>query len=151
MSGNPIPSVMVYFDEKQRRAILCLDKGIPPSLVESCNKNGAFHTHSWVPLGWVSEATFMGDPRRVKGVAAAFVRDLMRTVISIRDEYDRMEHELHAVRKINTSHEAVIRGLTGVLKDSIPHIESEAVRLKMFRAISNAECNTLTKEDGGGN
>lgn len=145
--SNPIPSVMVYFDEKQRRAVLCLDKGIPPNLVESCNKNGEFHTHSWVPRGWVSEAEFMGDPRRVKGTAAAFVRDLMRTVISIRNEYDRMERELHAVRKQNTNLNNTVRQMIGVLKHAVTMLYSEEERLVLLKMISNAQRNTLPHEE----
>jgi hypothetical protein len=146
---NPIASAMVYFDEKERRAVLCLDKGIPPNLVESCNKNGNFHTHSWVPLGWMSETTFMTyDPRRLKNLAASFVRDMLRSVIAIRDDFDRMQHERDEVRKTNERLSKIIRGLTGVLNNSIPYIESEKVRLKMFKAISDAQRHVLTDEDG---
>ncbi len=145
---NPIPSAMVYFDEKQKRAVLCLDKGIPPNMEEACNKNGAFHSHSWVPLGWVSETTFMTERRRFKGLAMAFVEDLMRSVISIRDSFDRMQHERNEVRKINTKLSGIIRNLTSVLNNAVPYIESEKVRLKMFKAISQAQSHVLTKEDG---
>ena len=143
MNENPIPSTMVYFDEKEKKAVLCLDKGHPPTMVEACNKGGAFHTHSWVPLGWVDETTFMTDRPRMKDIAAWFVHEVMRGMILIRNEFDRMRHERDEVRKINTKLGTIIRSLTTEMNSAIPYVESEKIRGKLFAAISKAQTHCL--------
>ncbi len=148
---NPIPSAMVYFDEKERRAVLCLDEALlPPAVVSACDggEGHEFHTHTWFKRGWLTETAFMTDRSRIKEMASQFVHDVLFCIIKIRDGFDRVQRERDEVRKINTNLCGIIRNLTSVLNNAVPYIESEKVRLKMFKAISKAQSHVLTKEDG---
>ena len=152
---NPIPSVMVYFDNRELKGVICVD-GRPDRglVIEPCtnsDKESGFHTPVWRPLGWMGDAAFMAVRPGGQGAVAEFVRASLFSVIAIRDDFDRMRHERDEVRKINTNLSGIIRNLTGVLNSAIPYIESEKVRLKMFKAISKAQSHVLTAEDGEGN
>jgi hypothetical protein len=152
MMDNPIPSAMVYFDEKERKAVLCLDGGgaLHSPCTNSDSESG-FHSHAWLKRGWTTETAFMASSGYPRDFAANIVYGMMFSVIKIRDDFDRMQHERDEVRKTNERLSKIIRGLTGVLNNSIPYIESEKVRLKMFKAISEAQRHVLTDEDGKGN
>ena len=146
---NPIPSVMVYFDKKERRAVLCLDKGVPPNLIESCNKNGEFHTHSWLPLGWMSEAAFCTSKHQ-HGLAAEFVHSTMFAVISIRNRYESMERDRDATLRANENLRASIRELVAGLDGTICHIESEEKRLEVAGlVVRHGELNLADDEVAG--
>jgi hypothetical protein len=147
--SNPIPSVMVYFDEKQRRAVLCLDQAHPPATISPCSggEGHEFHTHGWRKRGWMSEAAFMTDRFPIKELAAHFVHDVLFCVVKIRDDYDRMEHKLHAARKQNTNLSNTVRQMTGCLEHAVTMLHSEEERLVLLKMISNARRNTLPYEE----
>jgi hypothetical protein len=136
---NPVPSVMVYFDEKEGKAILCLDKPLPPPAVVSRCEGGEghdFHTHTWVKLGWMSEAVFHSRCREpIRGLAIEFVRDVLLSVIAIRDDFNQMRTEREAELKSNQRLRGIIRELVAGLDGTICHIESEEKRLEVAKLI----------------
>jgi hypothetical protein len=150
---NPIPSVMVYFDEKERKAILCLDESRrPPAIVTACEggEGHDFHTHTWVKRGWLTETAFMTDRPRIKELAAHFVHDVLFCVVKIRDDFDRMRHEREVTIKMNQMLRASVRELLLGLDGTLCHIESEEKRQVIARLIGKHAQHTLTKDEISG-
>ena len=84
---------------------------------------------------------------RPREAAARFVQEMMKGVIAYRDAYDRMEHELHVVRKQNTNLDNTVRRMIGCLKHAVTMLYSEEERLVLLKMISDAQRNTLTYEE----
>jgi hypothetical protein len=149
---NPIPSAMVYFDEKQRRAVLCLDESLPPpAVVEACTNSSeehGFHTHTWLKRGWMSETAFMTDRPRTRDLAAHFVHDVLFCINKVREDFDRMQHEHNEVMRINEKLEGVIRNNIAAMRQAMLHIEFEEERLKLAREMVNAESRVLSRDEG---
>lgn len=149
--SNPIPSAMVYFDEKERRAVLCLDESLlPPAVVSACSggEGHEFHTHTWAPLGWTTEAAFMATSGYPRDFAANIVYEMMFSVVKIRDDFDRMRHERDVVREINERLLKISRVLEGEFSKVIPFVESEKERRRLFGIAYDARQHLLTGEDG---
>ena len=149
---NPIPSVMVYFDNRELKGVICVD-GRPDRglVIEPCTNSGEapdFHTHVWRPLGWMTDAAFMTVRPGGHGEVAEFVRASLFSVIAIRDDFDRMKHERDVTRKINERLMTINRVLLGNFSDLIPLVGDEEKRRHLHGIASDARQHLLTDEDG---
>ena len=148
---NPIPSAMVYFDEKERRAILCLDQAVPPATVSPCmgGEGHEPHIHGWFKRGWMTEAAFMTGGSHTKDLAAHFVHDVLFCIIKIRDDFDRMKHEREVTIKMNQMLRNSVRELLLGLDGTISHIESEKKRLEVAKLVGKHAQHSLTADESG--
>jgi hypothetical protein len=83
----------VWFDQKDLKAVVCFDNSTPGGIAnEACN-NGEFHTHAWVPLGWLDMKTFV-NAAAPADLAAAFLRELCMTIGRIRLSWEGQEQRI---------------------------------------------------------
>jgi hypothetical protein len=149
---NPVPSVMVYFDDRDHRGVVCIDdRSDRQREVEACTNSGddGFHTHAWRPIGWLSDMVFMTHKPHAAGVISEFIRTALFTIVSIRDDFNRMQHERDAVREINNRLLKINRVLEGEFSKVIPLVESEKERRRLFSMAYDARQHLLTDGDDG--
>jgi hypothetical protein len=117
---NPIPSAMVYFDEKQAKAILCLDAKHNHFIKRTACRNSSleegFHSHAWQPLGWMTEATF-AQAKHGGSVAAEFVRDALLSLIDVRSDFEKNAKEKDAALSENRRLRTIIMSVRKSLVD----------------------------------
>ena len=147
---NPIPSVMVYLDDREHRGVICVDDNSDRRReVEACTNSGelGLHTHAWKPLGWMSDAVFMTVRPRGHGAVTEFIRAALFSVIEIRNDFDRMKHEHEVTLRANENLRASIRELVGGLDGTICHIKSEEKRLEVARLVGKHASRILSTNE----
>ena len=91
---NPVPSTLVYFDEKELQGVMCVDGPSHATIPMTPCTNYApdVHGHTWQKTGWMSMSAFVQAPTP-KDIAARFVKECLDAVVGFRDGWQKLAEQ----------------------------------------------------------